>query len=467
IEVLKENLDSYIFKYMSDNNIFNDEIEALSELFLGKAKGKTFVISPYPRKSIFSDANDILSFSYNFYSDEINTLVSIHLHINDIKAKKFDLGSFRTGFEEKFDQAVIFLPYKNTNFIARLSDRNEGTAHSFEWNIIIKLMDYVEDGGTIVSFLSTGILNKMSDANSRSYMIDKKYINTIIELPHLQAMPINLSLIVFKKNSENIKLINATKFAQNLRRGVNLDSEKIIRAYNGQIDGALIEIDDEKASSDDFDLTAHHYFDETSNDFINPTPISELTTSVFRGYQIPSELLDEYASKEETKIKLLTLSSIEDGMIVREEIQSLKGIDKKMEHYIIESGDLVISCKGKTFKTAVIEVPYGETYISTGSLIIIRCNKDLIDPMYLKIFLDSELGKAALKRIQTGTTVLSLNPSKLLGILVPLPHLSKQLIVSSSYRYKKKNLKEVRDVCQEMEEEIDKKFNKNFLSQIN
>ncbi len=203
-----------------------------------------------------------------------------------------------------------------------------------------------------------------------------------------------------------------------------------------------------------------------SSDFHNPTPLSEITKQIFRGYQIPSEMLDEYACDEETRIKLLTLTSIDDGEVIRSEIQSLKGIDKKMEHYLLESGDLVISCKGKTFKTAVIEIPYGQQYISTGSLIVIRCDKEKLDPMYLKIFLDSDLGKAALKRIQTGTTVLSLNPSKLLNILVPLPHLSKQIIISSSYKYKKQNLKEVKDVLKDMEEEIDKKFNKNFLNQI-
>ena len=124
----------------------------------------------------------------------------------------------------------------------------------------------------------------------------------------------------------------------------------------------------------------------------------------------------------------------------------------------VEGGHLFVAIKGTQTD--------GHQYISTGSLIVIRCDKEKLDPLYLKIFLDSDLGKAALKRIQTGTTVLSLNPSKLLNILVPLPHLSKQIIISSSYKYKKQNLKEVKDVLKDMEEEIDKKFNKNFLNQI-
>lgn len=461
---LKENLLSLIYSYLDENNYFNDEIERLELTFKEESKN-VICYSIYAQKFFFEESSKIEKISYNFFSDTLNTFMDITFDLLGIESSRLDV-QMPKFFECEYDFVILFLPYKNTNLIARLSDNSANPSNSFEWNIIFDFMSKVKENATIVSFLSTGILNKVSDSKNRNRLLEEKYFNTIIELPHLQFMPTALTLIVFKKGSNKIKFINATKFAQNLRRGVNLDSERIIRAYEGKIEGALIIKKTSEIDELDNDLTAHHFFDETSQDFLNPTPLSKITTQIFRGYQIPSEMLDEYITKNETKIKLLTLSSIDDGMVIKNEIQSLKGIDKKMEHYIIESGDLVISCKGRTFKTAVIDVPYGETYISTGSLIVIRCNKDEVDPMYLKIFLDSELGKAALKRIQTGTNVLSLNPSKLLGVLIPLPHLSKQVIVSSSYRYKKKNLKEVKDVLSEMEEEIDKKFNKNFLSQI-
>ena len=94
-------------------------------------------------------------------------------------------------------------------------------------------------------------------------------------------------------------------------------------------------------------------FISKKHNFSNPVNLKDLTKVIFRGFQIPSEMIDEFITDEDTKIKLLTLTSIVDGEIQKSELSSLKVVDKRMEHYRLESGDLVISCKGKTFKTAV------------------------------------------------------------------------------------------------------------------
>ena len=135
-----------------------------------------------------------------------------------------------------------------------------------------------------------------------------------------------------------------------------------------------------------------------------------------------------------------------------------------MEHYKLKDGDLVISCKGKAFKTAVINIPYNETYISTGSIIVIRVKEDLIDSTYLKVFLDSLEGIEALKSIQTGASILSLNPTKLQNVIVPLPSLSRQSTIASSYKYKLQEIQEVRAAEKEMREKFEKKYKNSFLS---
>ena len=461
-------LVSMIHYHLTDKGLFNKNIEDIEDFFLKDKNIENVVVySPTVKELFFRENISIKGVRYNFYDDQINTIMSILFSLKGIDAKRTGIvdptitGSFYA------DYITIFPPYRNSTLISRINASESGNiSQSFEWNVIAKAISVLKDGGIALAFFATGVLNKVSDEKKRRQLIDRKLIDTVIELPRLQLLPNPIALISIKKNTKEIKMINASKFAQNLRRGVNLDSDKIIRALNGQIEDAMFVASNALLKENNYDLTPRRYSDEMSQDFRNPTPLSELTTQIFRGFQIPSDMLDEYACDEETKIKLLTLTSIDDGEVVRSEIQSLKGIDKKMEHYLLENGDLVISCKGKTFKTAVINIPYGQQYISTGSLIVVRCNKELLDPMYLKIFLDSDLGKTALKRIQTGTTVLSLNPSKLLNILIPLPHLSKQIIISSSYKYKKQNLKEVKDVLKDMEEEIDKKFNKNFLNQI-
>ena len=270
--------------------------------------------------------------------------------------------------------------------------------------------------------------------------------------------------VLTETKEKDVTISDARKFAQNIRRGINFDSEKIIRALSGQIEGAVSLMNYEYIEKHDFDFTPHRFVESIQTNFINPTPLKEVTETIFRGFQIPSNLLDECLSPEKTKIKLLTLSDIEDGYVIRETLQSLKVVDRRMTHYKLQDGDLVISCKGKAFKTAVINVPYNETYISTGSLIVIRVKKDLIDPTYLKIFLDSKNGNEALRSIQTGASILSLNPTKLLNLLVPLPTFSRQTTIASSYKFKLQNIQEVKEVEKEMRDGFEKKFKDNFLS---
>ena len=290
-------------------------------------------------------------------------------------------------------------------------------------------------------------------------------LKLIIELPRLQIIPCPLSMAVLQNTKEkDVTISDARKFAQNIRRGINFDSDKIIRALSGQIEGAVSIMDYEYIKKHDYDFTPHRFIESIQTNFINPTPLKDVTESIFRGFQIPSELLDECVSEEKTKIKLLTLSDIDDGYVIKDSLQSLKYVDRRMEHYKLKDGDLVISCKGKAFKTAVINIPYNETYISTGSIIVIRVKEDLIDSTYLKVFLDSLEGIEALKSIQTGASILSLNPTKLQNVIVPLPSLSRQSTIASSYKYKLQEIQEVRAAEKEMREKFEKKYKNSFLS---
>lgn len=467
---LKKYLLQEIVSYLHQIRVFDDDLEKLERRFVTAQLGDIFVMSSFVKRYMFEEKPTITSIHFNFYDERVNLLTAIYY---DLKGIKYAISSsIMPSFPEgkQFNNIILFPPYKNAVLMQQMVGAEkapENVSASFEWKIITNLLSYLSAYGQMVAIVSSGALNKVADSQSRKALIDQKLIGAVIELPRLSLVSFPLSLISFGAGHQQISVINATKFAQNLRRGVNLDSDKIVRALTGQIEGALGKLDIDYAKENGYDLTPHRFFEETNANFVNPTPLKKITTAIFRGFQIPSDMLDEYASEKETKIKLLTLTSIEDGQVVRDSLQSLKAVGKKMEHYILEKGDLVISCKGKTFKTAVIDIPYGETYISTGSLIVIRCDQEKLDPMYLKIFLDADLGTRALRRIQTGTSVLSLNPSKLQNIQIPLPHLSKQMLISSSFRYKLQNIKEVKDVIDEMRQEMDKKFNKNFLSLLN
>lgn len=466
---LKDIIIEEIKEYVIKKKMHDVNLENLSKRFLSFPLLNTLILTPFVLGYLFEDESNISSINFNFYNEEVNNLMSIYF---DVKMIKYEIVTNRTNTSKYYvyQNLFVFPPYRNTTYnreLPFLDKKSDLLNDSLEWGIIDFLFTKMDSKSNLVFITQLGILNKLSDEAKKKKLFLSNRISHIIELPKLSFFSSSLALLYLKEKSKETKGINASKFAQNLRRGVDLDSEKIIRAINGQIDDTLFIFDKEYLDSNNYDLTPNRLASRTKSDFINPIALKEVTTKIFRGFQIPSVMLDQYASENPTKIKLLTLSDIDNGIIIKDSMQSLNGIDKAMEHYILKNNDLVISCKGKSFKTAVVEVPYGETYISTGSIIVIRAKENILDATYLKIFLDSSIGIESLKRIQTGASILSLNPSKLNGVIIPLPHYSKQILISSSYKYKLQNIKEVNDVAKSMKDEMDKKYDKNFLSLIN
>ena len=467
-EELEELLIELIEDYMIGNKIIDVDVEKLNKYLLKEDLGNVFISSLNMKRFLYDGSMNVSHITYDFYNSDINLLAEILFRIKDIPHGFINTTTREIPTAQEYDTILYFPPYKYPGILTEIGRREKLSQYgsvSFEYIIIEKYLKHLKPKGIMITLVSTGILNKTADINYKKRVVEKGKLKLIIELPRLQIIPFPLSMAVLTETKEkDVTISDARKFAQNIRRGINFDSEKIIRALSGQIEGAVSLMNYEYIESHDFDFTPHRFVESIQTNFINPTPLKDVTETIFRGFQIPSTLLDECISDEKTKIKLLTLSDIEDGYVIRDNLQSLKVIDRRMVHYKLQDGDLVISCKGKAFKTAVINIPYNETYISTGSLIVIRVNKELIDPTYLKIFLDSKNGNEALRSIQTGASILSLNPTKLQNLLVPLPTFTRQSTIASSYKFKLQNIQEVKEVEKEMREGFEKKFKENFLS---
>ena len=466
-EIIVKNCENYF----QQNKYIDEDLENINMHILEREDrnyGNVFIASMFVKSFIFNKDN-VESVVYDFYDDRLNAIADILFEIRSIKHKFLKSASQEIAPGSVFDTVIYMPPYRYPSLVsfAYKNDRINLQNQSYEFKMMIKLFLHLAQDGKIVSVVSTGILNKNSDIVFKKRLIEKKAVLLVAEMPRLKSLSYPVSMVALSHDNELVKFIDASKFAQNIRRGINLDSLKIINAIDGKIEDSIGEVNQEYLNQNDYDLTPHRFFENVKAEFVNPTPLKNIVSMIYRGFQIPSSMLDECLSDTPTRIKLLTLSDIEDSMVNKASLQSLKYLDKKMEHYVIQDNDLIISCKGKTFKTAVVNVPYNETYVSTGSIIVIRCDQNVIDPTFLKIFLDSKLGVDALRRIQTGASILSLNPTKLNNLIVPLPSLAKQLMISSSYKYKLKDLLDIKETEEEMKESMIKRFDDGFMKLIN
>ena len=164
-------------------------------------------------------------------------------------------------------------------------------------------------------------------------------------------------------------------------------------------------------------------------------PFEDVMISVQRGANITAKMLDGLVSAEPTAYRYMQISDIHEGK-VDNNLQYLKTLDDKLEKYCVQDKDLIISkiaSPGSTVKVAVANVPDDEKIVAAGNLYVIRVDQNIIDPYYLKAYLESATGTLFLKRAATGMTIPSISVSNLKKILVPVPPIEEQTKVVDEY----------------------------------
>ena len=176
--------------------------------------------------------------------------------------------------------------------------------------------------------------------------------------------------------------------------------------------------------------------------------------NITRGAQIKASVLDEIVSDKPTNMQYLMLANLQDG-IISDELPYLKGIDSKYEKYCIKNGSLVISKNASPVKMAIASVQEGNKILANGNLYVIELDEDKINPYFLKAYLESENGKAALSRVAVGATLLNLPVEGLKKVIIPLPDLESQKKIADQYYAKLSEIKELKYKLEKATEELE------------
>ena len=83
--------------------------------------------------------------------------------------------------------------------------------------------------------------------------------------------------------------------------------------------------------------------------------------------------------------------------------------------------------------------------MANGNLYVIELDEDKINPYFLKAYLESENGKAALSRVAVGATLLNLPVEGLKKVIIPLPDLESQKKIADQYYAKLSEIKRIKN----------------------
>ncbi len=157
------------------------------------------------------------------------------------------------------------------------------------------------------------------------------------------------------------------------------------------------------------------------------------------------------------EIAVLNISNIENGEILYDDMETIHEDERKIKRYELQSGDVVLSCRGTAIKTAIFSQQERLT-IASANIVVIRPNKDVLSA-YIKMFFESPTGLVMIKSFQRGTTVMNINHTDIMEMEIPLLPMTRQKAITSEYdcelaSYKK----QIADAEQRLTETKDKLF---------
>jgi len=185
-----------------------------------------------------------------------------------------------------------------------------------------------------------------------------------------------------------------------------------------------------------------------TNTIENAVTLDTVTDVIFRGYQLNAKELDNLIpdEDEETEYRIINISDIQAEGFVSRDLRTIKADDKKKyDKFLVQDGDIIITAKNTTIKSAIYRCNGEYKAVLSGNLIAIRVNQKKINPYYLKAFIDSEKGDMALKSIQTGTSIITINANGLKDMRISLLSTTEQETIGNEY---KKNLELIIDLAE-------------------
>lgn len=314
---------------------------------------------------------------------------------------------------------------------------------SADWLFVARAAAAMKKGGKAVVVLPASAMMVKQAEPYRRYFLQRNMIESVIELPaRLFAYTgISTFMLVLGEGGESVRMIKASDLCVRGRRNnvITADNVREIAAMTraespeGFENLAFVKKDD--LIADESNLTVHRHFADPVS-VRDGIPFGSLVESVRRGAPIGSKELDELMSNENRDIFYISTGNINDGIIDRE-LMKLRKLPDGMQSFCARNGDLLVSrvmAKGAAFKVAVVELDEGKILLPNGNLLVITLNRNMVDPYFIKAYLETEYAQNYMLNASVGNAVRTLPYKNLEQLQVPRLPLARQFEIGNKCR---------------------------------
>lgn len=295
--------------------------------------------------------------------------------------------------------------------------------HSMEWAFCLKAASCVAEGGTGVGVVPMGALSNSMDAQVRAHMVRSGLVRAVVALPEGALSPhagMACALVVLGHGNATVRLVDATDLGR--REGLRLAlsqsdaaelAQRLREASERAVDVSLGELEASR-----WNLAPNRHLRHVEVE--GGVPLSSVV-EVRRGVPLR---LEERRSEAPTPYRFMVMKDVDKGE-VSPNLPSLAELRGREERSLLQEGDVIVG-KLRPYKAAVFHEREGERVLAGGNLYVLRPDTERVLPLYLRLFLESDLGAAQLEALTTGTSIPSLPVSAFDEVLVPLPPIAEQ-----------------------------------------
>ncbi len=316
-----------------------------------------------------------------------------------------------------------------------------------DWIFIQDALYHLDEGGYAVVLCTNGALVRANELSLRKQAVEHDWLEAVISLPSnlYPNTRTGTELLIFHKGKtlqreKKVLFIDINQsYFREKRNAYSISEEgrkiacSCFKEYR-EVEGISVI---QKSSL--LDLRTYSFkpiqyiHQEQGDEKTKGVALSEIA-QITRGAQILKKNID---TAEETAF-FINIKDIQDGAVVYDAAESVSIQNPVCKRkFRIQEDDILITSKGTALKIAIIERMPPLTFIS-GNITLIRVRGEQYNPYVLFHYLDSEQGRAALERIQSGTTIRILNNTNLSALKVPRYQLEQMHRIGALLKAKRK-----------------------------
>ncbi|MGO3752018.1 MAG: N-6 DNA methylase [Peptoniphilaceae bacterium] len=333
------------------------------------------------------------------------------------------MGMMYRNFEERVEDKDLINLYKDNGF----NTKNE-------WIDILKIISNPKFEKALF-IVHSGILFNERDKKIRKYLLDNGYVESVIELaPRLFAgTSISTNILLISKNNKKVKMVDASDIYHSDRmvnRITKDDIRIILDAYKNESTISR-EVSLEELEDNNYSFIPRRYTNEEI-DLKNYVYLKDVT-EIKRGYaNLKKSDLNDRLAKENTNNKILAAGDIDDNFNIPD-LTSLTDIEDKEMTYCVKDGNIIFS-RGGNYNSLLIRNSENYKILVNGTLYILTCDKEKIDPYYLQMYLTSDHCLSQIESLNTGKSIQFMSINQLGELKIPKVSKEKEKELSRKYK---------------------------------